>query len=231
MTDESGLTQGVTQQVPHLWYDLIGRVVPGGFLLAGIAQGVYASPYGCIWSQDIHRFFELGAAVTLPALATAAWIAGFVLAQISYYLVERGLFALFDSHLAKVPPIPPPVQEFLPSYLTCDRMKFDFCFNYLWTQPRGGAIVVLASKRDAEVLASRSLAAAALMLAALDRLLSCRPGHTWIYIVYGVVTFFSLTSYSHYQARVRQTRFDGVVSLLGEDKWQPPRSRSDIATC
>jgi hypothetical protein len=40
MSDDTKL-QIVSQQIPHVWFDIIGRVVPGAFLLWGLVEAGY----------------------------------------------------------------------------------------------------------------------------------------------------------------------------------------------
>jgi hypothetical protein len=220
MPDEPDASDGIAQHIPHLWFDIIGRIIPGAFLLGGVVEATYATCGHDALKAYIGQFSRLGLGAGVLAFTVGAWITGFLLSQISHPLFKYGWLAVRWIKKPSTVSLPSSIVKFLPPHLKSESEKTDFCFHYLWTRSRGGPIVTLASKRDAEALASKSLSTGALMLV----LFNFYPFGTYrsggVYLFYAVVALLGLRASNHYERRKIQTRLDGIVSLLDKDDWK-----------
>ena len=158
----------VSEKIPHFWFDVIGRIIPGVFLLAGLAEMHSKSEL----AFDLTVLVTQSATVVVVGLflfIAAAYIAGFLLASLSFWTVEYLTDCVKPFQIKE---IPDSVKEYAKrlrgSQPENARRIRDFCGNLIWTRPEALQIAVITSKRDAETLASRSLALSALCLTAAN---------------------------------------------------------------
>jgi len=205
----------IAQRIPHSWFDAIGRIIPGAFLLGGVFDAGYSSPLVSQFSGYLLRYSLFGPAVGLLVFATAAWITGFLLATLSY-LVDCVSGCLWPFRWKD---IPEPMQKVMKSQFTPRLSERehqqilrarDCLLHLLWTRPEGLQIAMLASKRDAEALVSRSVAVAAVLLVFLNKYLSGR-WRGWP--VFVVTAMLGLWSYSYYRRRSLETPLDAIALL------------------
>jgi hypothetical protein len=178
-------TEGLVQRVPHLWYDIIGRVIPGAFLLGGLFDAsVFAGKmnrFRCYFKPDSIVGLTVGLSVFIGLAFTAGFLLGAAAGLLEGFWSALRPFNL-DQDLFKAIP-----KDILKEYgvealsnepaddpkIKCERSRQivragSAILHILWTHPEGVAIAELTSKRDAEKLASSSLAFAALILLAIN---------------------------------------------------------------
>jgi hypothetical protein len=213
-------------EIPHVWFDLIGRVIPGAFLIVGLSavalrsQGcrAIACRFGC-------HFFETKATIQVIAFVgfiAAAFTAGFLLASLG---------CIFDRIWDRFCPLDPKKfgpaarklldREFKGEKLSLVRST---ALHILWIHPSALPLALLASKRDAEKQASGSFVWAAVFVYA--ELLLIDP-HDWWRGLLGFlfIVALSFSAYCHYRKRVVETPLDGLAEIrdnptptsIGED--------------
>lgn len=207
MADISSL-EVVSEKIPHFWFDVIGRMVPGAFLLAGMLE-MRSTPLLGIDVTTLLKQSGTALVIALLLSVAAAYLVGFLLGAVSYWVIE---WTTDSCKPIKLENIPPRVRHFAEASLgQVDARRIrDFCGNFIWTHPEAVQIAVITSKRDAETLASRSVALAALCLAATN---GCRGrwGHVLVLLlIFGAACL----SFGHYHRRSFDTRFDATAALL-----------------
>jgi hypothetical protein len=167
---------GVIQQVPHVWYDIIGRVIPGAFLLGGVveARRCYFATH---WLRRSIRHDSIAVlTIFLFVFISFAFVVGFLLAAanplVDYLWSRCKPFRLRQFNNA--------TQQFLGrEFGICPYSESreqnedigkarDAILHLLWTYPAGTPVAQLTSKRDAEKLASSSFCVAGLILFAIN---------------------------------------------------------------
>jgi len=87
MDEDSGSPERVGGLIPHFFFDLIGRIVPGAFLL--LSSYVLVDPQLELLgrTKDLFKDFPfLGSAAVLLAFVAAGYFVGLLLGAISYVI-------------------------------------------------------------------------------------------------------------------------------------------------
>jgi hypothetical protein len=95
MPDETSIAKAASIQIPHFWYDLLGRIVPGAFLLVGL----FSNDWQVSLVTFVHKFvgdFPLTSQTFgfFLFFAAASYFAGLFLGAISYWIVDVPLAAI-----------------------------------------------------------------------------------------------------------------------------------------
>jgi hypothetical protein len=225
------MTADLKVEIPHVWFDIIGRVIPGAFLIVGLgAEGYFPdSIKRCIFDPSVPT---LTLTFILLVYISAAFTAGFLLGPLG---------CILDCAWNKRRPLR--LEEFSGDTIklledefkvskeeSIDRQNQNIwrarltAVHILWTRPTALSAAALVSKRDAEKLASSSLAWAGLVLMGgwvAVWTLSCfgigphEPFAVRVMVlaVLSVVVVMSLFAYDHYRKRVVETPLDALAEI------------------
>ena len=210
-------------EVPHIWYDIIGRIIPGGFLLIGLTSVFLRhqiTGVACHLLQFGASVIGITAGLALLILIPAAYAAGFLLGSINHILdlgwrhcwplkldeFSPGSKALLSRELGVVDK---------GNGAKVDRQisrAHTAALHILWTHSEALPAASLGSKRDAEKLASGSLAWAALFtwvgaLIGGEHLPLVAHAFFLIFIV------LSLRARGHYRRRGPETSLDALAEV------------------
>jgi hypothetical protein len=208
-------------ELPHAWFDLIGRFIPGVLLVVGLgAVGCFPG----ITSVLKYYLFDGTTTVqvaTLSGLIVAAFLAGFLLSPLCGFLdriwdrcqpltLDEKNFVLRTMKLlegefkvAKEDTKDDQNRKIMRARLSA--------LHILWAYPETMPLAALASNRDAEKLMAGSLAWASFILyAAL--LITVRARFS-VHILLLLTIALSLLAYCHYRKRAVQTPLDGLAEF------------------
>lgn len=157
--------------IPNFWFDLIGRVVPGSYLIFGLfALGWDAAPANWV-RKYLAEYETVGPAVGLVLFLLAAYFAGLLLGALGHgpaqWLVLR--WRQLNLNLLSASTRDMLRRRFIP----CETSKIaygskqvrnarDYCSLFIWN--RKPELAVLFSRWDAEALAGSSIAWTSLLL-------------------------------------------------------------------
>lgn len=155
-TDEPPKLSGFSSIVPHFHYDLIGRIVPGAYLLAGaywllVGRGCLAKPGA------------MPSATALFLLALTAYAVGYMLGPVSHLLFDCWCRFKEDDISKSANTILG--QGHLKDFAVANKdvvLKSEFCFYVLWL--RAPQLAIMRSRWDAEAFAARQFGTATLIL-------------------------------------------------------------------
>ena len=233
MADQPRILDATVERIPHFWFDAIGRIVPGAFLLTGLLGEYYGDQLVSNFKSSQFTILKALLAdsavlllVGLFSFIVAAYLTGFLLGSLSYWCVEWVFDRFWPFNMNDVPQS---IHELLKrrGKLPCGSNKRalhrqivrarNFCGNFLWTQPKALQIALLISRWDAEALASRSIALAAMGLLAWDMTFH---GKRWLSLSRALLLLTlvaAITSFRHYRRRSLDTRFDAAALLQPSD--------------
>jgi hypothetical protein len=177
-------------EIPHIWFDIIARVIPGLFLIMGLgADGCFPS----VTDRVQYYLFCTSTVIQLAILSAfiaASFMVGFLIAPLS---------DLIDRFWNRLCPL--------------DEQTRVAGLHTLWTHPEGERIASLASKRDAEKQASGSLAWTGFVVW-LGLFCTHHPyGIVRIHVLLWFVIILSLRVNYHYRKRAWETVRDGLEEI------------------
>lgn len=202
----------VSEKIPHSWFDVIGRIVPGAFLLAGILEILLKPIFMITCTRLLNQTATVLTTVTVVGLTlyiAAAYVTGFLLAPLSFLVIEWTTDLLWPIKDECIPTSVKDLAQAILGEVDARRIR-DFCGNFIWTHPEAAQIAIITSKRDAETLASRSLAVAGLGLAVANAI----HGYWCHVFVLILIAGAGCLSFRHYRRRSFDARFDATAALL-----------------
>ena len=209
-------------EIPHVWFDIIGRVIPGAFLIVGLgAEGCFPG----IAAEFKH--YMLGTTTTISVIT----FLGFIAAAFTVGFLLAPLGGLLDCLWDRCCPLRLDPKKFSPASIKILKDEFQVsdedvkadqnkkislarltALHNLWTYPAALPIALLASKRDAEKLASGSLVGAGLLL----MLFSCgidSHERCAVRVLLLLVIAMSVCVHHHYRRRVVETSLDALAEI------------------
>jgi hypothetical protein len=225
--EEAGRVGGL---IPHFFFDAIGRIVPGSFLIAGWLFEGWNAPSLSSLKAYIEKFNVSGPAVAFMVCLVASFIIGFLLGAVSF-IVEKiwswlrpwrpaalrkrytgidGKFSRLEETLREKLGLAFPSGE--RDHQSIHELSW-LCAYYVWGANTN--LGVLTSRWDAESLASRSLFVSSLGLATYALYLS----HWGSMAFFGCCAIASFLAYNYHRKKQVFGRFDLFLACtLCEDK-------------
>lgn len=234
MADEPESPVGVAGLVPHFFFDLIGRILPGAFVI--IATWVIFRPnrasdvVGKIWASFFNSPKDAGPSAAMGlllflALIAASYFVGLYMGSLSHFFIERIIWKRKWPWSLDQIPSPFKVDPGTMEIRYCGMSWYSFngpstepyevvetlariCGMFLWAaNPAVGGVT---SRWDAEALASRSVALAALVLTVVS-LSKCNLCGA---LVMGLIGVGALMTYHHVRRRHVVGKLEGTICLL-----------------
>jgi hypothetical protein len=190
---EAGGAGGI---VPHFYYDILGRIVPGVYLLVA-----------CHWLIQLGgKAPSLGNSLSLTAIVTtavAAYLTSFVIGPVSYLLFDWLIrFDKNDVNEIKdildkngiAHPVGGQKKDIHDSFVT----QSELCGYTLWL--RAPQLAIICSRWDAEAFTARQIGTITIILFGITAWMTFsgnRPDHAWIALVLGV--FVTVSSAQHFR--------------------------------
>jgi len=215
MASETPSVTNVGGLIPNVWFDIIGRVVPGTYLLAGLFDVLPSPPSAQVLNSCLSEFPVVGPAVGFLLVIVLAYFAGFLLGHVSYPVVGRLLGRWSRVKLGDIHPV---VREMLSQSYGANwnagaehgavlRAR-DFCSFFIWNKNPNLAIIF--SRWDAEALASQSIVLISLVLAVMYWWTAA-----WYYAVptFLVIAVIAWVGFRHHSRRAILSRFDMFLVL------------------
>lgn len=215
MGAEDSVPKQIAGVIPHFWFDVLGRIVPGAFLLVGL--------FSEDWQQSLTSFvhtFAKDFPLTSHSVgffllfSAASFFVGHFLGVLSHYFIAWPVAFLWPIKKGSVQspndlPIPQMLKNCMESFM-CDTKdtsgkhagvrthkiiarQSEALAHWLWI--RGPELAILVSRWAADSLAGRSVALASVILLA-----SKWHGTNWQIKVFLVILFFcGVMTHYHYR--------------------------------
>lgn len=182
--------------VPHFYYDLIGRIVPGGYLLI--------TGYWLVHLQGETPTLQRSVSATAMLIAgLAAYAISFVIGSCSHWLFDRSRrfdkkdLAAITAVLTKNGiPLPTPDQKGRVHDSLVETSEF--CSYILWQ--RAPQLAIICGRWDAEAFAARQFGTASIILFGLTAWMRC-SGHSSKNDILALVLFTMIAVLSLFQFR------------------------------
>ncbi len=211
-------------EIPYFYYDIIARIAPGAFLIAGVLLSwdprFLAQRLSEFLDGAIARSMSAGLAALLVGTGLfALWgisaFVGFLLGSLSHEVVERGLWhwrkltltGLSDFIGARIDFLKNQFQIQFGSELTDQSLRraSHLCAFYVWRSDPG--LGAMAARADAELLAAQSVLFVSLVLLVAVARKCFMQGFTpnreiWLATLFGILVSSVLTFDYHRQKRV-----------------------------
>ncbi len=210
----------VSQQIPQVWYDIIGRIIRGAFLIGGALALGDLSILICTFKKYILHGSIIGQTIGLLVLVGTAFIVGFLLSSLSSaldriwdYLSPFKLEEFTGATGVILRAECGVIEDSDPSFDSIQqsrdiRRARNALLHILWTYPAALPIAQLTSKRDAEKMAAGSLAIASLTLIVLHR---HSPWGVLLFLM--AIIILSLIAYDHFRKRCLETPLDVIADV------------------
>lgn len=226
MGAEDVVPKQVSGMIPHFWFDILGRIVPGGFLLVGL----FSEDWHKSLTEFVHRFaadFPLTTHTVgfFLLFSAASFFVGHFLGVLSYYFIDRPIafFSPIKRESVGTPdelPIPEMLKTCLKGFESetsksaseesrYQRMRkhdlvvrqSDALGHWLWI--RSPELAVLISRWASDSLAGRSVAVASGILLVIKW-----PLLSWsIRIFLFILLLCGVSTYHYYRNKVATRAF------------------------
>lgn len=203
--------------IPYFFFDAIGRIVPGAYLIVGMLSAGF-EPKEVIFLKNITMSGPTGLAASFFTLLIASYFIGFVLGPISWTL-EAAWRWKWEWSIRKVrqwygmpskeSPIEQRIQERFKFSISDDNNQSERILRASWlcqfyVYNASYQLGIMATRWDAESLAARNVVAASLFpfgysLSNLD---------WWRAGVFFFIGFFVLLAYRYHRKKQLMGRFD-----------------------
>jgi hypothetical protein len=206
--------------IPHFFFDMIGRIVPGLFLIWCLLDAGFSVTLADKFDKYLTYFPATGPATALVAYVFAAYVLGFLLSSMSYLMVDSIFLAVWPLKTEWTESI----RQFLSELgwkdpANCAREinrkvieAKEIATYFIRTHPDAADISLSTSRWDAEALASRSL----FLVSLAAGIYAAFRHRGWASCVYGLIAVSALLSFAHYsRGRAIRSRFQMVRVLLG----------------
>jgi hypothetical protein len=222
MTGTMSQVERVGGLIPHFFFDAIGRIVPGGFLIISFFVENGKRPIFDLLKDYLDKYSIAGPAVALVLFLIVSFTVGFLLGSISYWVVEvpwnffvpwtlKGVRKRYDGD---------PDKETRLEKLLISQFGFSFptgeqeqqgekirqlswlCAYFVWGANTD--LGVMTSRWDAEALAARSLLLASMCLA-VYQFLNCHWFSFWFFVCCVIGAF---SAYGFHREKQVFGRFD-----------------------
>ena len=205
--------------IPNVWFDLIGRIVPGSYLILGL---LYVARH--IRAVEALRTYMNQPSLAAPAIGLlmftgAAYTSGFLLGHASHPLIDS---LLARPWRVKARDIDPNVTAALSARYTnwaagreseaLVRRARDLCSYYIWN--KNPTLAVIFGRWDSEALASESICTASIALFIVY--VWCYGLH-WALVAFPTVAVLAFLGYCYHRPRAIRARFDMFLTLSKTD--------------
>lgn len=175
MAEDGGPSVKSGADIPYFFYDIIARITPGAFLIAGVILSwngpAFFAQLHCFLEKAVSADLSAGVATVLTAVGLIAFLgissfSGFLLASISHVVIEQGIFHWWPIKLDGLTEFLgiEGIEELMLRFRTqfgssfkegsLNRASF-LCSYYVWrVDPNLGA---MTARLDAELLAAQSV--------------------------------------------------------------------------
>lgn len=167
MSDLPAITE-VGGLIPNFWFDLIGRIVPGSYMLFGLFLiGWDVEPLKRTW-EYLGRYTTVGPPVAFLLFLLAAYFIGLLLGALGYRSIRN---RVLKGRIFSPKDFPENVNTMLKRYGINSDVEYnsrkvrnvrDYCSYFIWD--KNPALAVLFSRADAEALAGSAIALASVFL-------------------------------------------------------------------
>jgi hypothetical protein len=200
--------------IPHFWYDIIGQMVPGSFLLVGMwSLGISNTKAECFVKTYLTNNSDLRFIPLLITLAVVAYFIGGILGPFSHLLIQEPFWKWFPTAIPATT-----VEHLRPIFGPMKnendiKMVRDQCSWVVWK--RAPDLAMIFSRWDAMALSARSIAlsSAGLLVYSIAKCYGAAS------VTLLIVSIGSLLSFNHFRGKALTSRFEMLALVL--HKHQP----------